>query len=181
MKLNEILLERDLEDHSIQVKFLKPVYHVTHEDVHEANKAGEAFADNLANFIPEDFGHLYGPQATKFEAPVRRGGVGDAAKNYIWMAAGMTRTLAVSNYDWLCLEDTENHMPWHITELLHMEEVGTIKVTGDIAAIVTDTLTHEDFIKGDPEEYEQFVKQYFKSNQVMMNKWLRYGRSIRDL
>lgn len=29
--------------------------------------------------------------------------------------------------------------------------------------------------------YDEFVKEYFKNNEVLMRKWLRYAQNVRDL
>lgn len=42
-------------------------------------------------------------------------------------------------------------------------------------------LIDEDFIKHEAHQYNAFVKQHFKDNSVLMNKWLRYANNVRNL
>jgi hypothetical protein len=44
-----------------------------------------------------------------------------------------------------------------------------------------EVLSHELFIKRYEVSYDKFVKDYFKDNTVMVNKWLRYAENIRSL
>lgn len=48
-------------------------------------------------------------------------------------------------------------------------------------------LTEHNFIHVDDDNnphmmsYDDFVKQYFKDNTVLMNKWLRYAKNVREM
>jgi hypothetical protein len=42
-------------------------------------------------------------------------------------------------------------------------------------------LTDEEFIMDYPDEYERTVKNIFKSNTIMMNKWLRYAENVGNM
>jgi hypothetical protein len=48
-------------------------------------------------------------------------------------------------------------------------------------AVVTTALTEPNFIHMGTDFYGQFVKDYFKDNTVLMNKWLRYRDNMRDI
>lgn len=48
--------------------------------------------------------------------------------------------------------------------------------------LVKKVLTSEEFILDWHERlYDQFVQEYFKNNSILMNKWLRYAKNIRDM
>jgi hypothetical protein len=42
-------------------------------------------------------------------------------------------------------------------------------------------LIDERFIIDYPTKYETFVKGYFKDNTILINKWLRYAKNVRDM
>ena len=42
-------------------------------------------------------------------------------------------------------------------------------------------LTDEEFIMDYPDEYERTVKNIFKNNTIMMNKWLRYADNVGNM
>lgn len=42
-------------------------------------------------------------------------------------------------------------------------------------------LVEPKWIKSDDETYEEFVEEYFKTNSILMNKWLRYAQNVRSL
>jgi hypothetical protein len=44
-----------------------------------------------------------------------------------------------------------------------------------------EALSHELFIKRYHSAYIKFVKEHFKNNTILMNKWLRYAENIRSL
>lgn len=44
-----------------------------------------------------------------------------------------------------------------------------------------EVLSHELFIIRYKSSHTKFVKNYFKDNTVMVNKWLRYADNIRNL
>jgi hypothetical protein len=47
--------------------------------------------------------------------------------------------------------------------------------------LVKQILTSEDFMLNWHETlYPRFVQEYFKDNTIMMNKWLRYGKNVRE-
>lgn len=46
--------------------------------------------------------------------------------------------------------------------------------------IVSKSLTDPEFIQFKV-TYDDFVKEYFKDNSVLMNKWLRYADNIREM
>jgi hypothetical protein len=54
-------------------------------------------------------------------------------------------------------------------------------VTPGTTKQLREALAHESFIKLHPFTHAKYVKNYFKDNTVMINKWLRYANNIRSL
>jgi hypothetical protein len=46
--------------------------------------------------------------------------------------------------------------------------------------LLNTALTEPKFIKNE-KHYNKFVKQHFKDNTVLMNKWLRYAKNVREM
>jgi hypothetical protein len=61
------------------------------------------------------------------------------------------------------------------------EGVNILHINNPTPDMVKAALTEPMFIDQEPELYEQFVKKHFKSNSIMMNKWLRYAENVRNM
>lgn len=48
-------------------------------------------------------------------------------------------------------------------------------------SVVTTALTEPNYIHMGTDFYGEFVKDYFKNNTILMNKWLRYRDNMRDI
>lgn len=46
--------------------------------------------------------------------------------------------------------------------------------------VLNTALTNTRWINMMPNQYDNFVKEYFKNNALLMNKWLRYAKNIRE-
>jgi hypothetical protein len=55
-----------------------------------------------------------------------------------------------------------------------------LSIKNPTSEAVSSVLTNERFINS-IDVYNKFVKQFFKNNTVLMNKWLRYAENIREL
>jgi hypothetical protein len=85
----------------------------------------------------------------------------------------------------LSIADIENPSRTVLDWLLH-NRVGFLATVRDVRKLPADyvkqVLVSEDFmLNWHTELYDTFVKDYFKNNTVMMNKWLRYAQNIRSL
>jgi hypothetical protein len=47
--------------------------------------------------------------------------------------------------------------------------------------VLNTVLSNERFITYDPERYDNSVKNYFKDNTILANKWIRYAENIRGM
>jgi hypothetical protein len=71
-----------------------------------------------------------------------------------------------------------------INVLPTMDRIRQLKAGDMVVATdqqLKEVLSHELFIKRYEVSYDKFVKDYFKDNTVMVNKWLRYAENIRSL
>jgi hypothetical protein len=65
-----------------------------------------------------------------------------------------------------------------------IDRIRQLKAGGMVVATdqqLKEVLSHELFIKRYKVSYDKFVKNYFKDNSIMVNKWLRYAENIRSI
>lgn len=97
-----------------------------------------------------------------------------------------------------CIETSNPHLFLELTELEHKTKINFLSDKAKLAAVKENAmslalitnptpemvkigLTDEEFINDYPEEYERTVRNIFKNNTILMNKWLRYAENMRNM
>jgi hypothetical protein len=100
--------------------------------------------------------------------------------NYIKNPSDEMKLLAVQNngYTIMCIKKPSIELQLAAVQ----QNGGAITVIKKPSkSVVNAALTDENFIKNNSTAYDEYIRNYFKNNGILANKWLRYADNVREM